>query len=120
MTKTTASDVKQARVVVEIGDKEYTLIPSPEAILGLSDKYGGLGPLNQALGNFSIRAIGDIVIAGLGLEGKEAKDMMTTVVAAPNKMDSIKKLSEFIGILANGGRALKADKTNEEGGNGPL
>lgn len=119
MAKTTASDVKKARVTVEIDGEEYTLIPSPEAILGLSDKYGGLQPLNRALGSVNVRAMVDIVIAGLGLEGKEANEMAKAVAMA-DKLDIGPKLSEFVGILANGGKPLKSDKDADEGSNGPL
>jgi hypothetical protein len=120
MAKVTASDINKARVVVEIDGEEYTLIPSPGAILFLSDKYGGFGPLNRGLGDFNVRAMGDIVIAGLGLGGKEANDMMMKIIAAPEKLEIIRKLSIFVGILANGGKAPKDDTAEEEGSSGPL
>lgn len=118
MTKTTASDVKKARVVIEIDGEEYTLIPSPEAIIGLSGRYNGLAPLNRALGEFNVQAMVDIVIAGLGLEGKDAKDMAKTVVMC-DKTEITGKLSEFVMTLANGGKPLKTEAA-EEKGNSPL
>lgn len=117
--KVTASDVKKARVIVEIDGDEYTLIPSPDAILSLSAKYDGLAPLMGAIGRLNIQAMADVVNAGLGFEGAKARDMVTAV-ASSNSLELLPKLSEFASILANGGRPLKAEKTGDEGGKGPL
>jgi hypothetical protein len=119
MAKITASDVKKARVIVEIDGDEYTLIPSPEAILGLSNKYGGLSPLNQAIGRVDVQAMVDIMIFGLSLEGKEAKDMAKAVIMS-DKTEIAQKLSQFVMICANGGKPLKAETAEEEGSKGPL
>lgn len=119
MSKTTASDVKKARIVVELDGEEFTLIPSPEAILSLSMKYDGLAPLMGAIGRLNVQAMVDTVVAGLGLEGASARNMAGTV-AATSLLELLPKLSEFASILANGGRPLKADKTSDEGGKGPL
>lgn len=122
MTKTTASDVKKARVVIDIDGEEYTLIPSPEAIITLSGKYGGLRPLMDAVQRCSVQAMNDIVCAGLGLEGEKAKGMLRAV-ASTNLMELLPKISDFTVVLSNGGRPLDTSKDESEdqkGGDGPL
>lgn len=118
MTKT-ASDVKKARVVVEIDGEEHTLIPSPEAIIFLSNKYDGFAPLIAAIGRFNFQAIADTVCAGLGLEGAKARDMAKQV-AMSGLIDLSSKCNEFASICANGGRPLTAETDKQEGGSGPL
>lgn len=118
--KTSALDVKRARVSVEIDGEEVVLIPSPAAILSLSAQYGGFQPLVRTLGQLDVQAMVAVVVAGLGLSGREARDM-TDAVAMSSSLELAPKLIEFVMILANGGRPLKAEKTNEaEGGKSPL
>lgn len=119
MTKTSASDVKKARVQVEIDGEEHTLIPSPEAILILSAKYDGLQPLNAAIGRVNVHAIADVVIAGLGLENAEARAMLRAV-ATSDIIVIGQKASQFVNILANGGRAVTPAKPDDKEGDGPL
>jgi len=111
----TASDVKKARVVIDLDGEEFTLIPSPEAILGLSQKYDGFASLMAAIARLQAQAMIDTVVAGLGLEGRAARDMASTVVSA-GLIELMPKLQDFAAILANGGRPLKSEKTDEEGG----
>jgi hypothetical protein len=120
MSKTTASDVKKARVVVEIDGIDFTLIPSPEAIMFLSNKYDGFAPLIAAIGRFNFQAIADTVCAGLGIEGAKAREMAKQV-AMSGLIDLSSKCNEFASICANGGRALVVDENaDQEGGKGPL
>lgn len=117
--KVTASDVKKAQVKIELNGVEETLIPSPNAIINLSMRYGGIAPLMTAIGQLNVQAMADTVAAGLSLEGRDARDMPTTVVES-GLLELLPKLSEFASILANGGRPLKTEKSEEEGSNRPL
>jgi hypothetical protein len=120
MSKTTASDVKKARVTIEIGDEEYTLIPSPEAIISLSGAYDGFAPLIAAIGRLNHKAVADTICAGLGLEGSKAREMAKQI-AVHGILELSPKAAEFASILANGGRALTPETSGkEEGGNRPL
>jgi hypothetical protein len=116
--KTSALDVKRARVVVEIDGEEMTLIPSPSAILSLSAQFGGFQPLVGAIGRLDIQAMVSVVVAGLGLEGRAARDM-ADAVAMSSGLEMAPKLIEFAMILANGGKPLKADKGDEDEGKRP-
>ncbi len=121
--KVTASDVKKARVTIELGPEddrvEYELIPSPDAILTLSMKYDGIAPLMAAIARLQAQAMIDTVVAGLGLQGREARDMAATVVTS-GLIELMPKLQDFAAILANGGRPLKTETSEAEGGNSPL
>ncbi|TGU44632.1 hypothetical protein EN788_22205 [Mesorhizobium sp. M2D.F.Ca.ET.145.01.1.1] len=116
-SKATLADVKKARVTVEIDGEEYTLIPSPDAIISLSNQYDGLAPLIGAISRMNVMAMANIVNAGLGLEGAKAREMVQSVAATP-LLEISPKLTEFVTILINGGKPLKAEKA--EGGDGPL
>jgi len=115
----TLADLKKARVTVEIDGIDFELIPSPSAILNLSAKYDGLQPLHNALARLNVHAMADVVIQGLSLEGQKARDMMMSV-ASSDLMALAKPLSDFVGILANGGRPLREEKHDQEGGKNPL
>lgn len=113
MTKTSAADVKKARVTVEIDGEELTLIPSPDAIISLSAKYDGIAPLINALGRLSLQAAVDTVVAGMGWEGRAARDAQS-MVARSSIVEIAPKLTEFAMILANGGRPLREDDAEKE------
>lgn len=113
MPKVSALDVKRARVTVEIDGEEMTLVPSPGAILVLSEQYDGFGPLIQAIQRLKVSAAADVVIAGLGLEGRAAKEMREKV-AMTGVVDLVGKLTEFVMVLANGGRPLTDDEDSKK------
>ncbi|RVC47577.1 hypothetical protein EN781_00120 [Mesorhizobium sp. M4A.F.Ca.ET.090.04.2.1] len=116
------ADLKKARVAVEIDGVDYELIPSPDAIITLSGKYDGLAPLIGAIQRLNVKAMGDTVVAGLGLEGKAAREMMMSVACTP-LLELLPQLSTFASILTNGGRPLTQaadDKDDQEGDKGPL
>lgn len=120
MTKVTATDIKKARITIELDGEEHVLIPSPDAILTLSLKYDGIAPLMAAISRLNLHAMSDVIVAGLDLKGQAARDMPSTV-AISSPLELLPKLSEFASILANGGRPLKTDKTDDaEGGKRPL
>lgn len=118
MSKTTASDVKKARVVIQIDGDEYSLIPSPEAIISLSGAYDGFAPLIAAIGRLNHKAIADTICAGLGLEGSKAREMGQQI-AVHGILELSPKAAEFASILANGGRPLTTS-AGKEGEAGPL
>jgi hypothetical protein len=112
--KVTASDVKKARVTIDLDGEEFTLIPSPEAMLNLSMAYDGFAPLMAAIARLNAKAMIDTVVSGLGLEGRSARDMASTVVSA-GLIELQPKLQDFVAILANGGRPLKTETSEDEG-----
>lgn len=113
MSKVSAADVKRARITIDLDGEDVTLIPSPDAIIFLSGKYDGFSPLLQSLQRLNIQAAVDVVIAGLGLEGKEAKAAGQRV-AVTGTIDLMPKLVEFVMILANGGKPLKEAEDDGE------
>ncbi|PWJ88354.1 hypothetical protein C8D77_11176 [Mesorhizobium loti] len=115
MAKVTASDIKQARITIELLGEEHILIPSPEAMLDLSMAYDGFAPLMAAIARLNAKAMADTVVAGLRLKGQEARDMASIVVRS-GVLELMPKLQDFAAILANGGRPLKTESTEEEGG----
>lgn len=108
-----ALKTEKARVTVQIDGKDHELIPSPDAILSLSQKYDGLAPLMAAISRLNIQAMADVVVAGLGLKGSEARDVLTAV-AASSPLEILPKLSEFAAVLANGGQPVRSASSNEE------
>ena len=118
-SKASLTDVKKARVTIDIDGEEYTLIPSPDAIITLSTKYDGIAPVMAAIGRMNVIAMADTVNAGLGFEGSKAREMLRSV-ASSNLLELMPKLTDFAAILANGGRPLTAEKEEGEGGKNPL
>jgi hypothetical protein len=99
-------NTEKARVTIEIDGKDYSLGHSPEAVTALSLKYDGLAPLMAAISRLNVQAMADVVIAGLGAEGREARDVLNAV-AASSPLEILPKLSEFAVILANGGKSVR-------------
>lgn len=112
MAKTNPADIKQARVIVEIDGEDCELVPTPGAIISLSAKYDGLAPLSAAVARGNVQAAIDIVNAGLSLEGRAAREMAESV-ASTSLLEITSKLSEFVGILLNGGKPLKEERTQK-------
>src|SRR5882757_7801928 len=94
-SNTSVNDVKKARVSIELDGEIYELIPSPDAILTLSMKYDGLAPLMAAIARINVQAIADVIVHGLGLEGREARDMAGKVAVSPIIDSLLPKISEF-------------------------
>jgi len=114
MANVTAMDVKNARVIIELEGEEVTLTPSPDAIISLSAKYDGLGPLINALQRVNVQASVDVVVVGAGAKDKEAKTLANKVVRE-GVTKLMPQLLEFVFILANGGKPLKeADDDGEK------
>lgn len=112
-----ATDVKNARVTIELDGEGVTLIPSPDAILTLSGKYDGFAPLVGALQRLNVQAAIDVVVVGAGVKDKAAKAMQAQVIAE-GVVTLLPKLIEFVMVLSNGGKPLK-EETEGEGINDP-
>jgi hypothetical protein len=114
---TTAMDVKNARVIIELDGEEVTLIPSPDAIISLSAKYDGFAPLVGALQRLNVQAAIDVVTVGAGVKDKAAKAMQAQVVTE-GVVTLMPKLIEFVMVLSNGGKPL-TEPTEGEGTEDP-
>lgn len=119
MAKTSAADVKNARVTIEIDGDEVTLVPSPDAIITLSRAYDGFRPLLDALARFNFDAATATIIAGLGLEGRAAKEMAEKV-ARNSIIDLVPPLTAYVMILLNGGKPLSDEEVTEGSDPSPL
>lgn len=113
MGKISAADVKRARVTIDLDGEEAVLIPSPDAIISLSGRYDGFQPLLAALQRLNHQAAVDVVVAGLGLDGKAAKEVARQV-ATTGAIDLMPKLVEFVMVCANGGRPLRSAEDDGE------
>lgn len=113
MSKASAADVKAARVDIEVDGEPLTLIPSPDAIITLSRAYDGFKPLLDAIGRFNFDAISATIVAGAGVDGKEARDLVQQV-AKTNIIELVPPLTAFVMILLNGGKPLAKDEDGKE------
>jgi hypothetical protein len=105
---TSLADVRRARVTIDLNGDLVELRPTPDAILALSAKYDGFGPLLAALQRYNMQAFIDVVVTGAGAEGRDAKALRdrTVLEGMPSLMGPV---SEFVTILANGGRPIKEE-----------
>ncbi|MEQ1938616.1 hypothetical protein ABMA46_10200 [Mesorhizobium sp. CN5-321] len=113
MAKASAADVKKARIDIEVDGEPVTLIPSPDAIITLSRAYDGFKPLLDAISRFNFDAISGTIVAGAGVDGKDARDM-TQKVAKTNIIELVPPLTAFVMILLNGGKPLADDDGEKE------
>lgn len=114
VTKASAADIKEARIDIEVDGEPITLIPSPDAIITLSRAYDGFKPLLDAISRFNFDAISATIVAGVGAEGKDARDLVQKV-AKTNIIELVPPLTAFVMILLNGGKPLAKDEDGEEG-----
>ena len=115
MADVTVADVQLARVTVTIDGDDLELRPTPNAILALSAEWDGFSPLISALQRMSVKAAISVIVAGAGLEGKAAKDAPAKIAYA-GMSNLLAPLIEFTLICANGGKPLKSDADDAEGG----
>lgn len=108
MAKASVADVKRARIDIEVDGEPITLIPNPDAIITLSRAYDGFKPLLDAISRFNFDAISATIVAGVGVEGKEARDLIQKV-AKTSIVELVPPLTAFVMILLNGGKPLADD-----------
>jgi hypothetical protein len=113
MAKTSAADIKKARIEIELDGEPVTLIPSPDAIITLSRAYDGFKPLLDAIGRFNFDAISSTIVAGAGVDGKESRELVQKV-AKTNIIELVPPLTAFVMILLNGGKPLADDDGEKE------
>lgn len=113
MSKASAADIKMARIDIDIDGDAVTLIPSPDAIITLSRAYDGFKPLLDAIGRFNFDAISATIVAGVGAEGKDARDLIQRV-AKTNIIELVPPLTAYVMILLNGGKPLAKDEDGKE------
>jgi hypothetical protein len=68
--------------------------------------YDGFTPLLGSIQRLNVQAAVDVVVAGLGVEGRDAK-AIAAQVATTGPLELMPKLVEFVMVLANGGKPLK-------------
>lgn len=60
-------------VTVKLGDEEFTLRPTLEAVRAIEGRFGGLRGASGALHAVGVDAVAFIIAAGASLEGKAAE-----------------------------------------------
>ncbi|MEO0035412.1 MAG: hypothetical protein RLZZ501_1435 [Pseudomonadota bacterium] len=96
------------QVAAPLGDDSVTLVPSIEAITGISRVFGGIDPAAKRVLALDIEAHATIITLAAGLKGAAAR-----AVAGQIYRQGIDKtvlpLTDYLLILRNGGRPLDAE-----------
>jgi len=106
------SKTNYGTTTVILGDDEYTLTPNLDAVRKIEGRFGGLRLALDGLGALSVDACAAVIIAGAGLNPKEAKQVPDAVFEA-GVGEVTAQVVPFIVALLNPGQA----KAEEESGN---
>ena len=76
------SATARGTTVLIVGDVEYTLKPTLDAVRKIEARFGGLRVALASLNDLSIAVVSDIIIAGAGIKPVPAKDVPQQVFEA--------------------------------------
>lgn len=111
------SKIFSGQVKIILDGEERILKPTIPAMRHIDAHFGGYQPAFDALRRSSVSACAFIVRHGLGMDDREAKEVFDKV-ARTGTAELVGPLSEFIAILANGGRPLNGEAEKDQEGNG--
>lgn len=100
------------KTTVTVGEFEFELEPTLDAVRKIEQRFGGLRPALDGLGALSVDAVAHVIIAGAGLSPKEAKEVPEAVFGA-GVGDVTAQVVPFVVALLNPSQA----KAEEESGN---
>lgn len=103
-------------VDIELDGETVTLKPTLQAAQAISRQRGGIMAAIRAVGEFDFDMIVAVITLGLGVTGKEAKDIPDQVYRT-GLPDLAAPLIRFLSIIANGGKPLDNGGSDEDQGN---
>ena len=108
--------VGAGNVEIELDGETCILKPSLQACQALSRMRGGISNMARAVGDLDFDAMVTVIGLGLGLSGKELKDLPERVyeTGLPNLSAP---LIRYLLIVANGGKPLDNGGSDEDQGN---
>lgn len=112
MTKSKAA-LGIGNVEIDLDGETVTLRPTLQAAQAISRLSGGISGAVRAVGQFDIDTIASVVSLGLGVSGKDAKDIPDRVFNT-GLADLIGPVSTYLTILANGGRPVTSGGEEDE------
>lgn len=100
------------KTIVIVGEFEFELQPTLDAVRKIEQRFGGLRPALDGLAALSVDAVSHVISAGAGLNTKEAKEVPDAVFAA-GVGDVTAQVVPFVVALLNPSQA----KAEEASGN---
>ncbi len=103
-------------VEIELGDETCVLKPSLAACQAVSRMRGGISNTVRAVGDLDFDVMVTVIGLGLGLSGKELKDLPERVYA--NGLPELSgPLIRYLSNVANGGKPFENGGSDEAPGN---
>ena len=99
-------------VAIELDGETVVLRPNLKAAQNISRAKGGIMAAVEAVGRFDFDVIVNVIGLGLGVEGKEARELPERVYTT-GLADLVGPVITYLTTLANGGRPVQ-----ETGGEG--
>lgn len=99
-------------VNVMLDGEMVTLKPSLRAAQTISRQAGGIVACMQAVGRFDLDVIALVVAQGLGKVKSAEVNEVAEAVWRTGLTDIVPKVTEFLTVLANGGRPASAGDEN--------
>jgi hypothetical protein len=94
-------------VDIELAGEIVTLRPNLKAAQNISRAKGGIMAAIEAVGRFEFDVMVTVITLGLGVDGKEARDIPDKVFTT-GMADLVTPVINYLTILANGGRPVQA------------
>lgn len=105
-------------VSIKINGQQYTLKASLQAYRMVNMIGPGFTPVLQSIRNFDAAVITQIICCGTGKMANGDAEKVETEVFAHGLMDLADPVTEFVTMLANGGRKASDDQPEASGSGG--
>lgn len=103
------SKITAGQVAITLGDQEYMLKPTLDAMQKISNQLGGLAGARQAIVGQNLQGIVAIITHGANVPSGPARGLPDKVFREGLTDPLLVPLLEYIGLLQNGGRPPEAD-----------
>ncbi|MBU1306329.1 MAG: hypothetical protein KKF33_12535 [Alphaproteobacteria bacterium] len=104
----TKAKIGAGNVAIVLDGEDVVLRPNLKAAQTISRQKGGIMAAVDAVGKFDFDTIAAVITLGLGVEGKEARDIPEKVYST-GMADLVAPVINYLSILANGGRPVSDD-----------
>jgi hypothetical protein len=114
------TNLETGEVNLDLAGMSVTLVPSIDAVLNISRRYGGLRNAVLRLLDFDVEALLFVIEAGAGMTGASAKEKkkLHEAVFKTGIQDLNLPAIDFVNTLSNGGRPLTMNEEDREAKNG--
>lgn len=109
----TKAKLGAGNIDIELDGETVILRPNLKAAQNISRQKGGIMAAVDAVGKFDFDTMVNVIVLGLGVDGKEARDIPEKVYST-GMADLVAPVINYLTILANGGRPVSETTDDDD------